>query len=267
MDIKLICCDVDGTLVRDDKSLSAENVHWIRRACSQFDIKFVIVTGRMRFSVRYLQEQLGTFDVISCLNGTVLYDEEQRIICNHTIPFETQEKILKAYERSHVDLLFVFQDDWYTYERSGYLYSKKLPIYQKESLLHDYRRDGMLEANKYIAMSESKEALLEFEMGLRSLFTVEEELNFYAGKDFIELMPRKINKGTAIDDLIEHYGLSKYQIMAIGDDFNDIEMIAKAGIGVAMGNAFDEVKAVATYITDTNEEDGVAHAIEHLLFS
>lgn len=266
MDIKLICCDVDGTLVRKDKSLSPENIYWIKRACSELGIIFVIVTGRMSHAVRYLQSQLGTSEMVSCLNGAVLYNEKHNIICNHTIPFDTQRKIIMAYERSDVDLLFISEDTWYTKSRSGYLYSKKLPIYQHESILYNFGHDDLIAANKYIAMADCKDKLLQFEREISSLLSDEGELSFYAGSDFLELMPRGINKGVAIDDLMKYYGLAKSQIMTIGDDFNDIEMLSKSGVSVAMGNAVAEVKSIAKYVTSTNEENGVARIIEQLLF-
>ena len=80
-------------------------------------------------------------------------------------------------------------------------------------------------------------------------------------------MGNDYDKGTAIDALGTYYGVDKSCIMAIGDDYNDVPMLQKAGISVAMENSVPEAKAVARYITDTNENDGVAKIIKSLVFN
>ena len=82
----------------------------------------------------------------------------------------------------------------------------------------------------------------------------------------MELMASGYDKGSAIDALSAYYGVEKSCIMAIGDDYNDIAMLQNAGISVAMENAVPEAKAVAKYITDTNNNDGVAKIIQRLIF-
>ena len=80
-------------------------------------------------------------------------------------------------------------------------------------------------------------------------------------------MPPRVNKGSAIDDISRYLNIDKSEITAIGDDYNDKEMLEKAGFSFAMGNAPDVIKNSARFITDTNENDGVAKAIERVFFS
>ena len=92
-------------------------------------------------------------------------------------------------------------------------------------------------------------------------------MTLYPGKDFLEIMPGGINKGTGLEELSSILGIGVESIMVIGDDLNDTEMFRRAGFSVAMGNARPEVKAMADWVTLDNESDGVAHAIEKLFFS
>jgi Cof subfamily protein (haloacid dehalogenase superfamily) len=91
-------------------------------------------------------------------------------------------------------------------------------------------------------------------------------LNIYTSKPtYLEIMREDASKTKAVQFLMERYGIRREEIIAIGDNFNDKEMIAYAGTGVAMGNAPDAIKAVADYITDTNQRDGVRKAIERFI--
>lgn len=84
---------------------------------------------------------------------------------------------------------------------------------------------------------------------------------------FLEFLNKEVNKGVGVEMLAKHMGITLDQVITMGDAGNDLHMIECAGMGVAMGNAFEEVKKAANYITDTNENDGVAKAIEHLVLN
>ena len=84
---------------------------------------------------------------------------------------------------------------------------------------------------------------------------------------YLEVMSLEASKTKAIQFLMDKYGIQQNEIIAIGDNFNDKEMIEFAGVGVAMGNAPDEIKAIADYVTDTNNEDGVAKALNHFFYN
>ena len=84
---------------------------------------------------------------------------------------------------------------------------------------------------------------------------------------FLEFLNKKVNKGTGLELLASHLGVKQEEVIAMGDAGNDLHMIEYAGMGIAMGNAFKEVKEAANYITDNNENDGVATAIEKFVLS
>lgn len=266
-DIKIICCDIDGTLLRDDKSLSEENRLWISKAVKERGVKFVIVSGRMLSALKHYNNVLGISGLTSCLNGTFLVDENDKVLASHIIDFEKAQKIVDIKDRNNLDMLCISGNTWYTEKHEGYLYEKKIPIYMQESVIANPRElIQTTPINKFLFMSPNKAELDDLQQQFNEVFAPG-ELSYYGGSNFFEVMIGGITKGTAVDDLISYYKVDRSQIMALGDDVNDIDMLQKAGIGVAMGNALDCAKEVADYVTDTNENDGVAKAIQKFVFN
>ena len=104
--------------------------------------------------------------------------------------------------------------------------------------------------------------MIEVEQKLKSLY--QGKLNvFKSQSSYLELMHLQASKTKAIQFLMNQYGILREEVIAIGDNYNDKEMIEYAGVGVAMGNAPEEIKMVADYVTDTNNNDGVAKALAH----
>jgi len=118
--------------------------------------------------------------------------------------------------------------------------------------------------NKIMAVADP-EIINAFENKMLDLFG--DALNIYTSKPtYLEIMKQDASKKNAVKFLIDRYNIRQDEIIAIGDNFNDKEMIAFAGTGVAMGNAPDEIKAAAKFVTDTNNNDGVAKAIQTLVY-
>lgn len=260
--IKLICCDIDGTLLRSDKTLSEENIAWIRKVSKEKNIPFVIVSGRIFPSVRSFYSVLGIEGPSSCINGALLFDENSNVVADYRIPANYALAVHKIAKTMDVEMLGVYGKSWATNSHEGYLYSKKRPIYMCDSLIVDFD-DYLLkqEMNKLLFMSRNKSTLLALERKIKDDFGC--KLTYYPGPDFLEIMPEGINKSTAVVDLSKYYNIPLSDIMVLGDDINDIEMLKVAGISVVMSNASDEIKKLGTYITSDNDSDGVAKALMH----
>ncbi len=260
----LICSDVDGTLIRDDQSLSDINRSYIRRAIDECGAKFMIVTGRMYSALYPYYRALGVEGIASCLNGSLLY-ERGKIIVNHKVD---KDAALNAYLISlkhGVDMLAVSEDRWFTLNHSSYLYKAKLSMYNQDSTIVDFKsflKEN--EMNKLLFMSDDKNAVAALREELMASI---KNATYYSNRCFVEVIPYGVNKGTSIDDISRYLSIDKDKIMSIGDDYNDIEMLRNTGYSFAMGNAPEEVKSSAKFITDTNENDGVAKAIERVFFS
>lgn len=265
--VKVICCDIDGTLVRDDKSLSDANKLWIKKAVQEKGVEFTLVSGRMYNGVHPFYDELGITGPISCYNGGSLYNKEGKIVEDHRVPHDIAMQVLEVQKKIKVPLILFNDQKWYLQEEDNYVHPKKLRVYQTECIEGDFHQLlNEFDSNKLLFMSPDTSKLDEVETTLRNMGMADGKLTFYRSTDFLELMPYGVNKGMAIDALARYFKISPAQIMAIGDDYNDIEMLQRAGISVAMDNAVDEARAVAKYTTDTNMNDGVAKAIQRFVF-
>jgi Cof subfamily protein (haloacid dehalogenase superfamily) len=120
------------------------------------------------------------------------------------------------------------------------------------------------EAMKIMAISNNEETLLTIEQTLKTKY--EDMLHITRSKPhFLEIMHPEADKAKALEIIAKHYGIERHEVMAIGDSYNDIEMLEWAGLGIAMGNAFETVKDAADFVTASNEEEGVAEALRRFV--
>ena len=267
--VKVICCDIDGTLVRNDKSLSEENIRWIHKAVHEAGVHFTLVSGRMVNGVRPFYDRMGITGPVSCYNGGMLVDEQGNIVDDsHRLPHNLALRLLDVKDRNpEADAVIFDGMKWFLETKDCYCYRQKLKVYESDCETGNFRSlIGSFDSNKIIYLSPSSAVLDKVAHDIHQTID-DSEINIYRSGDFLEVMASGFDKGTAIDALSAYYGIEKSCIMAIGDDYNDIPMLQNAGISVAMENAVPEAKAVAKYITDTNENDGVAKIIKSLVFN
>ena len=262
-DIRIICCDVDGTLVNDLKQISCRTADAIRRAVREKDIIFAIVSGRMLYGIRGFYSLLGIEGPVSAYNGCALYDEHDNLIADHRLDRKIADIVIEVAHAEGMDLVFYDNLEWYMERTDCYTYSKKYPLYCSSCRIADLSvLSSEKLTNKLLTMDCDKNRLLRFEKAVRARGVDESVVFFYRGEDFLEIMPASYTKGTAVEDLRKYFGVDRQNILAIGDDFNDIPMLKAAGHPVAMANAAEEVKKYAEFVTESNNEDGVAIAIE-----
>ncbi len=265
--VKAICCDIDGTLLRDDKSLSEENIYWIKKAVKEKEISFTLVSGRMYNGVKPFYEPLGVTGPVSCYNGGTLYDSDGNVITEHRMSHEIALKLLDIYHKTGVGLILFNDKNWYLEKLDDFMYPNKKKMYLSECVVGNF--DELLEqfdTNKVLFMSPRQEDLNRVDKLVKEAGLYGTYLTGYRIKPCLELIPCNVNKGLAIDALADYFKIPHANIMALGDDANDIEMLTKAGISVAMQNAVPQAKETARYITDTNNNDGVAKAIKRFVF-
>lgn len=270
--IKMIGLDLDGTLLTDKKELTARTKAVISSALRR-GIVVLVATGRPWMGI---PEELRNFPgmryALTSNGARVIDTQEERVIEEHLL---SPELALQALEicGKYDTLQEVYFDG------QGYAPADKMAVverYHRNPSMCEYMR------NTRIPVDNIAELVKEENRGLdkvQALFADMEErtqawreLREVSGLELvgslrynIEINTAGVNKGTGLANLGKVLGIKREEIMAFGDGDNDIVMLKEVGIGVAMANAEDKVKETADYITLSNEEDGVAEAIEKLV--
>ena len=269
--IKLIAIDMDGTLLNEKKHIEKAQKEAIHEAI-EAGIKIVLCTGRPLYGILPFYKELGLQKL----------DQEGYVILNNgcsvhkttdweLLAFEeiTKEDVVYLNElRKGYDLDFTVSNDKdyfvigeraneYTKEDGKLVYVEVQPISIEEATSgkHTFFKSMFLGNENEIARFVKDKGEL-----INSRYS-----GVLSQKYIYETLPKGANKGVALKKLAEKLNIPREEVMAIGDGNNDIEMLKFAGVGVAMGNGTKMAKDAANYITDTNENNGVAKAIEKFL--
>lgn len=267
MAVRIICCDIDGTLVTDDKRITDENRFWIKKAVEEKGVKFVLVSGRLLPAIRMVYEDLGIRGPVSGFNGCALYDENDRVVLEHRMSSENLRAVIDVARKCSMDLILFDGTSWCMEKREGFTYRQKRELYRKECTLVNFDEFCKTrQTNKVVTMAEDRKDLFRFMDALYDAGLDEQRVSFYLSTNFLEIMEGGFSKGTSVKDLSEYYNVPLSEIMAIGDDYNDIPMLEIAGVSVAVSNAVPEALSCAKYKTASNNESGVAKAIAKFVF-
>lgn len=266
--IKLIALDLDGTLLSSDKTISNTNKEAIQ-AARKAGIRVVLCTGRAITGIQHLLEELdmtSAEDICITYNGGVIQNagtgdllyEQPLLLEDIAYIFKTAQQV--ALPINMLDLEAVYEPPYP--QDAPSLYSEVMPILSFQSRkIEDFPKDKRF--NK-VVICRPKE---ELDMKLTQLPEA-----FYQRYEcvksrpvLLEVLPKDVTKGKALKQLAFLLHLSMDEVMACGDEENDLSMIEAAGFGVAMGNAIEEVKQVAQFVTASCDDHGVAKAIYKIL--
>jgi Cof subfamily protein (haloacid dehalogenase superfamily) len=261
--IRLVAIDLDDTLLCDDFTISERTLAAVR-AARELGVKITLATGRMPGSARPYAEQLALDVPVINYHGAMIQNALSReIIYRRVIPVNLAQEIVEFLHKKGFYVQVYLGDRVFTQELNKYS-----DIYQRIANVRIEQRDLLQLLKEEEPEGVEKMLVISEEHQLSSLADIlnrrySRSIHITKSKPmFLELTEITVNKGVALAGLAEIYGVSREEVMAIGDSFNDIEMIEYAGLGVAMGNAGTEVQAKADVITGTNQEEGVALALE-----
>lgn len=262
---KLIAIDLDGTLLTDDLMISPDTVKAIQQAVEMGTV-VTIATGRMFASAKIFAQQLGINVPLITYQGAIIKDaEEKEVLYERPISPDIARKLVEISVERNLHLQ-VYQDD-ILYGPSAneklvsYAEGVKVP-YTVEPNLFKLAEKGFTKA----LFIETPETLSILQEELGALFG--ERAHIAKSKEnFLEVTHPEANKGLALLHLAETLGIDQSEIIGIGDNHNDKELIMTAGLGVAMGNAVQEMKDIADYVSLTNNEEGVKHVIEKFVLA
>lgn len=263
MKYKVLCSDLDGTLLSTKNDVSEITIQQIKRI--RHAMRIVLVSARMPISMYYLQERLGIEnEPIICYNGALIINAKKEVL-SVTIPAEVVWKVYETCLTLDVDLGVYIDDNWFVPKTSDRVqkeihHTKTEPTFEPTpNTLANLKQRG---AHKVMLMCK-KDSADELILRLKNMF--DHELNIYrSNSTLIELGPKSVSKRSAIEHILLP-GQTLNDIIAFGDNYNDIEMMQAAGCSVAVANARTEVKAIADQITLANTDHGVAHFIQQHL--
>lgn len=263
MDIKLIAIDIDGTLLNEKNELAQPTIDAITEAHNN-GVKIVLCTGRPLSGVQPYLDKLaikGASEFAITFNGAMAQSLDGQVMVNHTISYDNFLETEMLSRKLNVNYQIETTDSIYTTNRDTNPYGiaesflVRLPI--KFRSPEEIPRDLVMSKAMFVDYPENiTKANDLIPAKLRDEMYVVQTEPF-----FIEMMNKQASKGKTLGELADQLHLTKDNLMAIGDQGNDLTMVKAAGLGVAMGNAIDEVKDAAQFITKPNTEDGVAFAI------
>ncbi|MFS0513790.1 Cof-type HAD-IIB family hydrolase [Nostoc sp. UIC 10607] len=269
-DIKLLVLDIDGTIAGHSNTISA-GVKQAIVAAQARGIQVAIATGRMYRSALRFHQEIGSTLPLMAYQGAWIQDPITQKVHRHwAVSREIAHQLLDYFEqpelRSLLSVHFYINDQLYVREltRETKIYAERSGI--TPIPVGDLRQALTNEPTKILALCDDTDVIDQLLGNLRRQYTPAELYLTTSVATFFEATNASVNKGTAVRYLAEELlGLQLVNVMAIGDNFNDLEMLEYVGLGVAMGNAPAGVQAIAQWVAPSVEEDGAAVAIAKFL--
>ncbi|MBE5951073.1 MAG: HAD family phosphatase [Lachnospiraceae bacterium] len=267
MKYKLLALDLDGTLTNSEKKVT-EYTKNVLEEVMRCGVKIVLASGRPLLGISaiadYLElDRFGGY-ILAYNGGQIVECATKQVLFEKLVSSKYAKKICEVARASKVQPLTYYgkqviaeSDTDAFVQKEAYNNSTTIRVVEKLDEFVTW------DVPKYMVVGEHK-SLLEVQKALNVLFSGVLSI-FFSEPYFLEVVPCGIEKATALALLTEHIGLTRESVMAIGDGLNDLPMLRYAGMPIAMANAYAEVKAEARYITLSNDEDGVAKAVEALL--
>lgn len=263
-DIKLIALDLDGTLLTTDKKLT-ERTKATLKAAREKGVKVVLTTGRPLKAMDFFLKELGTNghedEYTITFNGGLVQNNTGEILDKTVFSIDDVSRIYEETEKLNIPLDAISEGIVYQIQSDQEsLYAQFNPALTfVPTAFEDL--SSQITYNKCVTAFPQEpldEAIRHISPELFDQYEI-----FKSRELLLEWSPKNVHKATGLAKLIEHLGIDRSQVMACGDEANDLSMIEWAGLGVAMQNAVPEVKAVANVVTPmTNDEEAVAWAIE-----
>jgi len=270
LDIQLLVLDIDGTIAGEANTITEAVKQAIHRIQAK-GIQVAIATGRMYCSALRFHREVGSTLPILAYQGAWIQDPTTERIHRHLFVSRARaEQLLDYFEsewlRSQLSVHFYINDQLYVREMTSETqrYAQRADI--QPLSVGDLRQVLINEPTKVLALCQDTTVIDQLFSHLRQQYTPAELYLTKSVATFFEATNPLVNKGEAVRYLAEDVlGVTADNVMAIGDNFNDIEMLDYAGFGVAMGNAPLEVQAIAQWVAPSVEQDGVAKALEALI--
>ena len=270
MKYKLLVLDVDGTLLNDEREISKRTLAALLKV-QQMGVRIVLASGRPTYGLMPLAKtlELGNYggfvlsyngcQIIKAQNGEILFE---RRINPEMLPY------LEKKARKNGFAIFTYHDDTLITDSPDNEYIKNEALLNNLKIIREDEFSTAIDFApcKCMLVSDKEKALIGLEQHWEKRLAGTLDA-FRSEPYFLEVVPCGVNKANTLGALLEHLGVTREEVIAVGDGVCDVTMLQLAGMGVAMGHSQDSVKACADYVTASNEEDGVALAVEKLILA
>lgn len=258
-DYKLLALDMDGTILTSSHQLT-ERVRLALSQVANLGIPVILVSARSPSSMLRYAGQIGLREMMVALNGVLVVGQEREILHFTTLPSDDVQTILSLCERYDYTPNLFIGFDWYT-ERMNAKIERQISVVGFTPILGNFSNGTIRDVQKILVMGEAATAPAFFADLERECGQIQAS---FSGPTYIEIAPAGISKASGLSYVCHRLNIPPAAVVAVGDNFNDIEMIQFAGLGVAMGNAPDEVKAIADLVIGSHDKDGVADFVERV---
>ena len=270
MKYKLLVLDVDGTLLNDEREISKRTLAALLKV-QQMGVRIVLASGRPTYGLMPLAKtlELGNYggfvlsyngcQTIKAQNGEILFE---RRINPEMLPY------LEKKARKNGFAIFTYHDDTLITDSPDNEYIKNEALLNNLKIIREDEFSTAIDFApcKCMLVSDKEKALIGLEQHWEKRLAGTLDA-FRSEPYFLEVVPCGVNKANTLGALLEHLGVTREEVIAVGDGVCDVTMLQLAGMGVAMGHSQDSVKVCADYVTASNEEDGVALAVEKLILA
>lgn len=265
MPIKLVAIDLDGTLLNSAGQIGAQTIEALRAARQTRDAAVVLASARPPRSVKLFYEQLGLATPTINYNGALVYDPPVgEVLLHRPLALPLARRVVATARHVFPDVLVSAEclDRWYT-DRYDPSFATQTALAFAPDLIAPI--DAWLDRpmTKLLLLGP-KDRLDTVAAKLARRFVREIALVQTEGH-LLQVMQANVSKSRALRMVADHLHVPRRQVLAIGDNANDVCMLQWAGVGVAMGNAAEATRAAADFITDHNDHDGVAKALQRFV--
>ncbi len=263
---RLLAVDMDGTLLNDEHEIPETNRQALRKAV-EAGVRLAIASGRMTPRIDPLIEQLGLDPIVISYNGAKILaprHEGRQTLFHKPVPVDVAKRLIEFSREENLLLNFYHEDRLFA--EDGPKRRPLIDLYTERTgaeyvIVEDLSRFIATPPTKLILLTEPARIdeiyeMFKEEFGGRAFVTKSQP-------EYLEIMAAGVDKGSGLEFMAAHYGLTTDEIVGVGDARNDLELVRGAGLGVAVANAVDELKAAADAVTErTNNEGAVAEVIE-----
>lgn len=257
MKIKMVCCDVDGTILKNDQTVSEKTKKAIFELRKK-GYEFVLVSGRNIEGMEMVWKQLPFVGYSVCCNGNCVFDSKGKLLYENSYNIDEFKSFLTLLEKEKIEMFvscsaFDYVEEHLIHADNNWIRPfKVIKNYEYTNNIDDVNFNKI---SLHIVNKKQVEKIVIF-IKNQAIQVVKAENEFY------DIVLRGHEKKDGVCFLLKRLKISNNEVLFIGDNENDISMLQYAGIGVAMRNASDDVKKYADFICESNQNDGVARTIE-----